>query len=260
MDWFETIFGLIFGFMMFGVPVLVVAAIAFGLRHRAKQKRMWRNWAVARNWGSHDTWPGILEYYRKGELMPSRGGTASYGYEGVFDGQAVAGFEYRYTTGSGKNRSTTYKHISMVRIPGAQFPGLTLCRETFMSRLLGGRDIQFEDNEFNKNWFVKGDVPRFAHDVVHPRVMQWLNSRAVPPMSMLWFDRDAIILSSTRATKPDLVDFNLRFLTSLTATVPRHVWEDLGVRVPPLVTDEGPGVPLSEQQRRIASYNVDDQT
>lgn len=259
MDWFETIFGLIFGFMMFGVPVLVVAAIFFGRRHKDKQKRLWRNWAVARNWGSHDTWPAMLEHYGKGELIPSRGGTASYGFEGTFDGQAVAGFEYRYTTGSGKNRSTTYKHICMVRIPGAQFPGLTLNHENFASRLLGGRDIQFEDARFNENWFVKGDVPRFAHDIVHPRVMHWLNSRAVPPLSMLWFDRDAIIMSTERTLDPALIDFNLRFLTSLVATVPRHVWEDIGVRLPPVVTDAGPGVPMSEQQRRIASYNVNDQ-
>lgn len=196
-----------------------------------------------------DHWPEVLDRYTKGVL--NNGGSASKGFEGRFDGQTVAGFEYTYTTGSGKNSSTHHQHVSCVRIPRAQFPDLTISGETFLNRVLG-QDIEFEDAEFNRRWFVRGSQTRFAHDVIHPRLMHFLNREALPKFMMLWFEGDAVLVATDGQLKPELVDSHLRFLTDIVASVPRFVWDNVGCVDPVTVTREGPGVSLEEQQRRIA--------
>ncbi len=43
------------------------------------------------------------------------------------------------------------------------------------AKFLGGQDIEFESEEFNRNWRVKSGNAKFAHDVIHPRMMERLN-------------------------------------------------------------------------------------
>lgn len=242
MEWAATAFNAVFFLFIIGFVALVILA----LRQHAAQKRKWRVWAMARNWTFREDWPLILDHYTEGAL--GRGGSAYNGFEGSFDGQSVAGFQYKYTTGSGKNRSTHRRHVSLVRIPGAQFPGLTISRENFFNRLLD--DIEFENAEFNRRWFVKGEAPRFAHDVIHPRLMHRLNTGVLPNFLTLWFERDAVLLATDGTLKPEFADFHLRFLTEIIASVPRFVWDNVGRTETVKVTNEGPGISLEEQEAR----------
>ena len=245
MEWIVGAFLAFFLLFVVGVVVLVI----FAIRQQSALKRAWRAWALARNWGYRDKWPEMLDRYTKGVM--NTGGSAVKGFEGRFDGQHVAGFEYTYTTSTGKSSTTHHHRISMVRVPGAHFPALAISRENFFGKLLG-QDIEFEDAEFNRRWFVKGSQPRFAHDVIHPRLMQQLNSGELKDFMSLWFEGDSVLVATNGQVKPEFIDSHLRFLTDVVATVPRFVWNNVGCAHPPPVTRDGPGVSLEVRQQRIA--------
>ena len=60
---------------------------------------------------------------------------------------------------------------------GVALPSMTLVsqglREEIL-KLLGGRDLDVESEDFNKAWRVKTDDPRGAHGVLSPRVIEYL--------------------------------------------------------------------------------------
>jgi hypothetical protein len=87
-------------------------------------------------------------------------------------------FDYQYSTGSGKNRSTHHFGIAAVRVP-CLFKRLSLRPEGFFDRFgaaLGFKDIQFEMEEFNRRYHVQADDEKAAFDLVHPGMIDYLMS------------------------------------------------------------------------------------
>lgn len=87
-------------------------------------------------------------------------------------------FEYRYTTGSGKN-SQTHRFTCAYFRTGLSAPHLVLDRQGFFRDLLGKlglRDLQLESPEFNETWHVSCADERFAVTVLDPPMMHWLMS------------------------------------------------------------------------------------
>ncbi len=87
-------------------------------------------------------------------------------------------FDYRYVTGGGKSRAEHHYGIVAFRVP-LNFVKLNIRSEGFMDALggaLGIRDIQFESDEFNREYYVKCENDRFAFDILHPSMMEYLLS------------------------------------------------------------------------------------
>ncbi|RMB61955.1 hypothetical protein [Tessaracoccus antarcticus] len=206
-------------------------------RRLRRLSRLWGAWAGSRGWTMRDRWEGMGTAFSS--KVFGRGGTrrALFGYEGMFDGVPVAGFSHEHTSGCGPERETTHRHVSMLRVPGARFPGLTVTPQTSKTE----RDVQFEDTEFNRSWHVTGAVPRFTHDVVHPRMMQWLTSALLPRSSSVCFERDTILITTPGILTPEQVDDHLRLLTRTVALVPGFVLREVGCRHPLPIADSGPG-------------------
>ena len=40
--------------------------------------------------------------------------------------------------------------------------------------LVGVRDLQLESEEFNKAFHIRADDDKFAYDILHPRMMEWM--------------------------------------------------------------------------------------
>jgi hypothetical protein len=61
-------------------------------------------------------------------------------------------------------------------VPSA-WPNLSIVPEELGSRIataMGGRDIDFELESFNREFQVRSDDPRFAHALVDARMIAWL--------------------------------------------------------------------------------------
>ncbi|MEQ8208797.1 MAG: hypothetical protein RH917_03115 [Lacipirellulaceae bacterium] len=96
--------------------------------------------------------------------------------------------DYHYATRStdskGKSK-TTHHHRSylVVEIPLSGVPSLTIRPEHFFDRVgsfFGFDDIDFESAEFSDKFHVKSQDKRFAYDLVHPRMMEFLLNRRGP--------------------------------------------------------------------------------
>ena len=88
-------------------------------------------------------------------------------------------YHYQTTSGTGKNRRTTTHLLSyvLVKLPYSTVPSLTVRREHLFDRMagfLGFDDIDFESSEFSDRFHVKSPDKRFAYDVIHPRMMEFL--------------------------------------------------------------------------------------
>jgi len=177
--------------------VLAVAGIALAiyLSHLATKKRREAMAALAAELGwefdpssdhGHDDEYAHFEVFRNGHSRVAyntlRGSTE-------IGGRAYAvkmgDFDYKVTRNTGKNRSTTTYRLSylILHLPFAHTPDLLIRREGIFDRLagaLGFDDIDFESEEFSRKFYVKSSDKKFAYDVVHPRMMEWLLAKEVP--------------------------------------------------------------------------------
>jgi hypothetical protein len=91
--------------------------------------------------------------------------------------------DYRYTIKTGKS-STTHKFSYIIlHLPFPTVPSLFVRRENVLDRVAGAvgfDDIDFESAEFSKRYYVKSSDKKFAYDVIHPRMMEFLLSTDTP--------------------------------------------------------------------------------
>jgi hypothetical protein len=108
-----------------------------------------------------------------------RQGRDRYAYNvlsGHFQAHRVLVFDYHFKTGSGKN--THHHHLSffILYLP-RDLPELLIVREGLFSKLaqaFGFEDIDFESAEFSRTFCVRSKDKRFAYDVCHPQMMEYL--------------------------------------------------------------------------------------
>jgi hypothetical protein len=164
--------------MPFFIIVVVIALIVIGvsiyLDH--KRKEMWR--ALAARYGlTYDSGDPLhlldrhpFALFKIGHSKKVR--NTLYGRANDMD---VVLFDYRYTTGSGKHRRTHYWSGLMVELPcrGA----LQIRPENFFDRIgavFGWDDYNFEYERFNRAFRVTGPNKKFAYDVCHGDMMEFL--------------------------------------------------------------------------------------
>jgi len=209
------------------VGVVVLAGVGFWLQYRRNQAV--QAWARNIGWtylGTDPTLPsrwrtrpfGIGDSRRTAELMT-----------GVYQGRSATAFRYSYTTGSGKNKSTSVFHVVVVPLP-AYLPNLELTPGGIGSRLAktcGGEDIQFESEDFNQAWRVRAGVVKFAHDVVHPRVRERLMHDDARGLSLSVEGTD-LLCWTAGVPRWEALAGRLQVMCAVVDAIPRYVWLDHG--------------------------------
>ena len=101
--------------------------------------------------------------------------------QGTYEDYPVILFDYHYETrsSSSKGGSSKTHHFLSCFILGQEqrFPELRIYPETLLSRLgqaLGFNDIDFESVEFSKAFVVRSSDKKFAYDICHTRMMEYL--------------------------------------------------------------------------------------
>ncbi len=163
------------------IVLLVVGGVA--LSYYAKQKRRQELASVARQLGLEYSATDPLGCLGLPFALLSRGdgrGTENVLW-GTWQSMPVTEFDYWYyeeSTHSNGNRSKTYYRFSCAVSEIEAFCShLTIDRENLFTRLadhLGLRDIEFESEEFNRAFNVKGKDRKFANDFIDARMMQHL--------------------------------------------------------------------------------------
>lgn len=145
-------------------------------------------------------------------------------FSGSWHGMESEVFEYRYTTGSGKNRSTHYYSVASLVLPST-LPAMTVSPETMFDKIgkfFGGQDVQFESEEFNQSFRVIGTDERAVHAVLHPQMMEWFLSRN-PPSFQCGINR--VVVYRYGVLKDEFVTGSLTQMAEFWELVPAFVKE-----------------------------------
>jgi hypothetical protein len=149
---------------------------------------------------------------------------------GSYDGRHMVAFDYEYktTSGSGKDRRTTTHRYSVLALhAGAVFPGLQVTPQNILTGFFGrltNSDIELESEDFNREFLVRCENRKFASDVLHPRMMELLLTQ--PDLG--WrFEGDSMI--AVRSGQHDLteVEGRLAHLDAILDAIPEFVWREV---------------------------------
>jgi hypothetical protein len=193
-----------------GLIILVFAALIVLIivgayySHQANKKRLAElaALAAARGW-LFDTSEDYSHEERFGQFDLFTRGDDRYAYntlhgETTFGKQSwpVQMGDYHYKTTStstdskGRVRRTTHHHYFsyvLVQTPYVGAPELFIRREGFFDKVagfFGFDDIDFESSEFSSRFVVKSADKRFAYDVIHPRMMEFLLQGEPPTIEL----------------------------------------------------------------------------
>lgn len=162
---------------IFFIIILVVAGL-FWYQHHAHKQRLERarQWAKDHGWNYTASDPALTKFSSGqpfGRGHSHRANKVLQGPLGGPGGRHCVSFTYTWTQGHGKNSRTYYRHIVAVHL-GLSVPRIDVGPDSGVPRLMGGQRVNFEWEEFNQAWTVSSTDPRFAHGIIHPRVMELL--------------------------------------------------------------------------------------
>jgi hypothetical protein len=175
--------GNVLGVLFFIVVAIIIAGIIW-LHFYFRKIRRQKLAAIAQHLGL-TYYPGgycdLEDRYDFFELFQRGGNRHSYDLiAGHIEEVEVMLFDFSYTTGSGKNRTTHRRTACVLEVPTHHyFPYVIIRPESFFDKIasaVGFNDIDFESVEFSKKYFVKSKDRRFAYDIIHPRMMEYLLS------------------------------------------------------------------------------------
>lgn len=211
--------------LLFAFPLIAVAG---WVAHERRVKAL-QTWAAQTGWTYVGTDPSLVDRWRG---VPFGVGTSRRVSElvvGRFGPYPAMSFAYRYTTGSGKDRHTYVFHVVALTMP-AWLPGLQLTPQGLGARLVtafGGQDLEFESADFNQRWRVEARDARFAHDVLHPRILERLVRPDATGLNLRLVDTEVLCWAPG---SPDLSTLARRLgvMRAIVDGIPRHVWLDHG--------------------------------
>lgn len=204
------------------VPLGIAAALVLGAARRRRRDRV-RAWAEAAGHTFREEDDGLEHRFRGFE--PFGKGTSRrvrHVVTGHRGGHRFLAFQYEHTTGGGKDRKRHVHTVCVLRTPVSS-PGLSLRRERLHHRVLdtlGGEDIDFESDAFSRLYWVKGTDRRFAYDVLHPRMMEYL----MPHAGYVWQWRGGdLMLHVAGPIEPERVEAMVDVCGGMVALLPRHL-------------------------------------
>jgi len=204
---------------------LVVAAAVWG--HIASQQRKKDLAALAASWGftweDHDPF-GIEERYGGFAALARGNGRAAFNvFHGARNERRVICFDYKYVTGSGKNRHTHRLSAAILDL-GVRTPRLFVRTEHVFDKIaefVGFDDIDFESAAFSREFLVKSDDRKFAYDVFHARAMEYM--LALPRRFTMELIDGLVLVHDDRTWDPPEFDAAIRQVEGLVALFPEYL-------------------------------------
>jgi len=173
----------------------------------------------------------IADRYRF--LDKLRQGSNRYAFNvllGHYEGHPVQVFDYHYETHStdSKGRRQTHHHYFSFFIleQAKQFPELRIYPEGLFSKLgqmLGFDDIDFESIEFSKAFCVRSTDRKFAYDICHTRMMEYLLARRDLSIEI---EGRCVAISFDRRLDVEEIPGRLRQLVEIRGLFPEYLYRD----------------------------------
>jgi hypothetical protein len=224
---------------VFVVIVLVVVLAAAGLAYLSwyaakKRREAFAMWAARKGWSyteRDDRWVDSFSGppFGQGHNKKAQNVVTGTAYERPF-----VAFDYVYytteTTSTGKTTSTrqvAHPYGIAAVDTGEAMPALDVSPEGMFGRLIGrltGTDIELESEDFNRMFTVQCPDRKFASDVLHPMMMQFLMQH---PGTSFRFDGRYAVSAEEGQVAIESIESRLAFLDEVLDRVPEFVWQNL---------------------------------
>jgi hypothetical protein len=229
-----------FGHIVLFIVIIGAVIAAAYLGHVAAKKRREAMAALAMElgWqfdashdGSHDEQYSHFEIFRRGHDRSAYNTlSGSLTIDDRHYPAKMGDFTYKVTSGSGKSRRTTTYRFSylIVHLPFANVADLLIRPEGMFDKIAGAfgfDDIDFESAEFSRRFHVKCADKRFAYDVCHPRMMEFL-MQTNPPAIDIESGR-CCLSDGSRRWEPQQFKSMLAWVEKFFDTWPDHVTTEL---------------------------------
>lgn len=215
--------------MVLGMITLVVGGALAAWWYTTQRAKALAAWAATIGWTYLGTDPSLATRWQGAPFGIGGSRRVSELITGTYGGAPATSFTYRYTTGSGKNRQVHVFHVVSLGLP-TWLPGLQLTPQGVGARIvtaLGGQDLEFESEDFNRQWRVEARDEKYAHDVLHPRTLERLVRPDARGLSLRLAGTD-VISWAPGATDPETLAGRLGVMRALVDGIPRFVWLDNG--------------------------------
>ena len=209
---------------------LVIGAVVFGYLQAKKRRDELAAYALSRGWRYEAEQPLLVDRFQGAPFGIGSGRSAGNAVYGQHDGREFVSFDYEYktTSGSGENKTTTTHNFSVLAMSmGVSLPTLTVDPENFLERFVGrvtNSDIDLELEDFNRAFTVNCPDRKFASDVLHPRMMEFL----LQHRDVGWrFERDSMLMVASGQRSIQQIDATLALMDQIADQIPEFVWKQV---------------------------------
>lgn len=222
--------------VMFVGFIAVAALIAYASYLAAKKRReAFATAAAARGWTFTERDDRFVDRFEGAPFGLGHDRRASNVLAGQHQDRGFVAFDYRYSTtehstdaqGHSHSRTVTHPYSVIALELGTAAPDLSVSPEGFFGRLVGrltNNDIELESEAFNRAFTVHCSDRKFATDVLHPLMMEYLLT--LPDLA--WSVRNgALVTTSPGQHSLEAVDSTLLAIDGILDRVPDFVWNQL---------------------------------
>ena len=183
--------------LFIGFLTLVVTLGIYSYRQQQKRIAELQTLASELNWAFSADYDYSFDA-RYPQFSQFNQGDSRYAYNTLTGGLRVGealyparmgDYHYQTTSHNGKERQTHEHYFSflVIDLPFPALPDLRIRREGFFDTIagvFGFSDINFESAEFSKRFNVKSSNKKFAYDVIHPAMIEFLLASDAPTLEI----------------------------------------------------------------------------
>jgi len=217
--------GVVFLFAAF--LAVAVLAVVFSYLAAKKRREELATYAAARGWRYEVEQPLLVDRFTGPPFGLGFGRRAYNALYGSHDGRDLVSFDYEYKTQTSDGKqTTTHLHVFSVLglSMGVLMPPLSVDPENFLDRFVGrlvGNDIDLESEDFNRAFTVSCTDRKFASDVLHPQMMEYL----LQHRDLGWrFEQDSMLVIAQGKRTPAQIDATIDVMDGITDRIPEFVW------------------------------------
>jgi hypothetical protein len=146
---------------------------------------------------------------------------------GNYQQNEILAFDYHFATyhtdKNGRHKDDHWFSFFILTLP-VVFPELTIRRENFLTRVaevFGYQDINFESAEFSKAFNVRSPDKKFAYDVCHARMIEYLLANRDLSIEI---ENEVIALAFDGRLSVDQFEFDLQRLVEIRSRLPEYLF------------------------------------
>jgi hypothetical protein len=206
---------------------VAVLAVVFSYLAAKKRREAMLAFATSRGWRFEADQPLLVDRFSGPPFGLGFGRRAYNVLYGSHEGRDLVSFDYEYKTQTtnGKQTTTHTHRFSVLGLSmGVPMVPLSVDPENFLDRFVGrltGNDIDMESEDFNRAFTVSCPDRKFASDVLHPQMMEFL----LQHRQLGWrFEQDSMLVIASGARTPEQIDATIAVMDGISDRVPEFVW------------------------------------